>query len=81
MSFSWANHLKKTEKKLIYRYNILSKTNVDFRIRHPNLAKEAETNQTDVELKKYVQLEMLRKLKYGKVPKPSLIVKRLNRVV
>ncbi len=80
MPFSWENNKKKSEIKLLYRNKILVKTNPDFRMAHPELAKESETGNTDVEIKKFTNKQIARRIKYAQVPKPSLIVKRLNRV-
>ncbi len=81
MPFSWENTQKQYAKKLLYRYGRLAKINPDFQVRHPELTREAELGNTQVELKKFVDLEVKKKLKYGRVPRPSVIIKRMNRVV
>ncbi len=81
MPFSWANQLVKTEKKLLQRTIILAKINPDFRKDHPELAREAELGNTQVEVKKFVKKKLDKHIKYGNVPKPSVIIKRMNRVV
>jgi len=65
----------------MYRAGRLLKVNDDFKVRHPELAREAELGNTTVELKKFVKKNIEMHVKYGKVPKPSVIIKRLNRVV
>ncbi len=81
MPFSWGNSKKKTEKKMLYRVSRLAVINPDFRIRYPELAREVEMGNTRVEIRKHVENIMKKKLKYGAVPKPSVIIKRMNRVV
>ncbi len=82
MTFSWSNHKKKAEIKLLYRVNKMSKDmDGDFRKDHPELAKEAGTGTTNVEAKKFVNKILAKKFKYAQMPKPSVIIKRMNRVV
>ncbi len=81
MGFSWKNQIAKREKKLLYRVEKLAIVNPDFKAAHPELVRELETGVTRVEIKKYVKKIMDKSMKYGQVPKPSVIVKRMNRVV
>ncbi len=81
MGFSWKNHIVKTEKKLIYRTKILAKTNPDFIAAHADLSREAEKGITNVEAKAFVKKIMAKRIKYGKVPKNSVVIQRFNRVV
>ncbi len=80
MAFSWANHQIKTENRLLRRITQLAKVNPDFQVSHPELVKEVSANTTSVERKKFVDKLVRKKRKYGAVPKPSVIVKRYNRV-
>ncbi len=80
MPFSWAAHKKKTEIHMLSRLRTLAKMpNSDFAVQHPEFAREAELGITDVEIKKYVKAKIAVKFKYGKTPKPSVIIKRMNR--
>ncbi len=81
MAFSWKQQKINAEKHLLYRYGIEAKTNPDFRIAHPELSREAETGNTNVELKKFIAKKIEKQFKYGEVPKPSTVIKRYNRVV
>ncbi len=81
MAFSWLNHIKKTETKLTLRTLQLLVINPDFKIKHPELVRELEAGNSTVELKKYVKKIVEKRSKLAKVPKPSVIVKRYNRVV
>ncbi len=66
---------------MLFRVERLAKINPDFRARHAELAREADSGTTNVEMKKYVNLVIKKHLKYGAVPKPSVTIKRMNRVV
>ncbi len=83
MPFSWQHQYLKIPKKLTQRYNSLITGNPEWVVKHPNLAKEflnkSITNK--IEMKKFVDEQVLLRTKYGKVPKPSVIIKRYNRVV
>ncbi len=80
MAFSWQRNIKRTKIKLLQRTQSLARSNSDFRIVHPELVRELESGNTDIEMKKYVDDKIKKRLKYGQVPKPSVIIKRLNRV-
>ncbi len=80
-AFSWANQKIKAREKALYRVTKLVKSNPDFRSKYPELAREVEKGNSLVESKKYVDKKVDRKLKYGEIPKPSIIIKRPNRVV
>ncbi len=84
MPFSWENQIRKLLEKQMYRCERLVKGgNVDFVTRYPELARELldDSIKVKVQTKKYVVRIIERNLKYGKIPKPSVIVKRMNRVV
>ncbi len=83
VGFSWENHKKKTEERMLVRLESLARVNPDFKVVHPELVKELLNKAmiNKVETKKYIQKILLKKFKYGEVPKPSIIIKRLNRVV
>ncbi len=81
MPFSWKNQLLKYEIHLLARSKRLCVMNDDFMSKHPELSREAELGNTDVEIKKFVKKEVLKKQKYGKVPRSTLVAKRYNRVV
>ncbi len=78
--FGWRNENLKTKNRLLRRTKTLALSNPDFKTAHPELAREAEAGNTDVEIKKYVRLKLERVEKYAKVPKDSIIIKRYNRV-
>jgi len=81
MGFSWKKAIAREEEHQLYRISRLCHCNSDFQIAHPNLVKEANTNSTMVERKKFVKELMAKRVKYAKVPQPSVIIKRYNRVV
>ncbi len=82
MPFSWTNHKIKARSKMLYRCE-MDCDNPDFKNKHPELSKELMNplNTNHTETKKYVQREMDKKQKYGEKPKPSVIIKRYNRIV
>ncbi len=80
MGFSWKMALERAELHQLDRLDKLCHCNPDFQVAHPNLVKEANTNTTTVERKKFVKELMAKRLKYARVPKPSVIIKRYNRV-
>ncbi len=82
MAFSWQNHIAKLEKKQLYRAERLAKSgNTDFKMRYPNLVREIETGNTRSETKQMIKKNIEIHVKYGHVPKPSVLIKRMNRVV
>ncbi len=82
MAFSWKHHSEIREKKLLFRMKSLARSNPDFKIAHPELVKELLNDgmANKVETKKFIRSKNERADKYGKVPKPSVIIKRFNRV-
>ncbi len=64
------------------RVQKLATSNPDFRSQHPELVKELLNKQISnkVETKKYLDKLMDKKFKYSERPKPSVIIKRYNRV-
>ncbi len=81
MGFSWKMALARAELHQEERIDKLCHCNLDFQVAHPNLVKEATANATHVERKKFVKELMAKRLKYARVPKPSVIIKRYNRVL
>ncbi len=83
MTFSWKNQKLKTELHLLQRYTSLATANSDFAIQHPELVKELlnKSLSNKVETKKFIKDKLGKKFKYGEIPKPSVIIKRMNRVV
>ncbi len=81
MPFSWANQKDKTQKHLLARYILLAKSNIDFQVRYPDLAREIEKGVSLTETKKLVDKVIKKHFKYGQTPKSSIIPKRMNRIV
>ncbi len=83
MTFSWANPIIKAREKKYSRCLLLAIHNKDFQVSHPDLVKEITNKsiQNNVETKKYVNKIMDKKLKYAERPKPSVVIKRYNRIV
>ncbi len=68
---------------MLVRYKCLARANPDFQIAHPELVKELMNDQiaNKVETKKFIKRICDKRKKYGEIPKPSLVIKRYNRVV
>jgi len=82
MSLFWKIQKDRVAPKLMERYTSLAKGgNPDFIANHPNLVKELLNDdiKNKIETKKYIEKKIERDFKYGHVPKPSVIIKRLNR--
>ncbi len=82
MAFSWKQKIAELPAKKLARYTNLARVNPDFQVKHPELTRELLNPDTKkkVETIKYIQHEVDKKVKYGIVPKPSLIPKRFNRI-
>ncbi len=82
MAFSWKHQFEIREKRLMVRMKSLARSNPDFKIAHPELVKELlnDNMANKVETKKFILKKTERIDKFGKVPKPSVIIKRFNRV-
>jgi len=80
-AFSWQQDKINARKKQMARAMSLAHCNPDWIAQHPNLAKELlnDSIKVKVETQKYVDQKVDRSLKYGTVPKPSVIIKRYNR--
>ncbi len=74
---------KRRKELLLLRYTHMATANPEWAARNPNLAKELinKSVANKVETKKYIDKETAIKFKYGEIPKPSIIIKRYNRVV
>ncbi len=81
MGFSWASAKEKRPAKLLQRYQSLARCNPSSL--PVNLVKELldDGNKGKIETKLYIKRKCEKDLKYGEIPKPSVIVKRMNRVV
>ncbi len=83
MAFSWKHYRDKAPKEMLRRYRAMALNNPDFAVNHPELKKELLNDSivNKVETKKYIQKCCDKSAKYAAVPKPSVIIKRYNRVV
>ncbi len=83
MPFSWHDEIAKRPAKLLVRFKSLAISNPDFKVQHPNLVKELLNDQISnkIETKKKIKDICDKGCKYGKVPGPSVVIKRYNRVV
>ncbi len=83
MGFSWKHHFDQQEARLLQRLTSLARVNPDFQVAHPELVKELSSKMivNKIETKRYIQKKLKKSRKYSEVPKPSVIIKRLNRVV
>jgi len=81
--FSWHHAKKKAKEDYFRRLCCYAKSNPDFISQHPNLVKELLNDQltNKVETKKYINQKFDKIEKYGTIPKPSVVIKRMNRVV
>ncbi len=82
MSLFWKIQKDRVAPHLMQRYTSLAKGgNTDFIASHSNLVKELLNDEikNKVETKKYIEQKTARNFKYGHVPKPSVVIKRLNR--
>lgn len=81
MTFSWRNSKIKAKAKK-YERLVHDADNPDFKSQHPELSKELMNKSiiNKVETKKYLDKIMDKKFKYAERPKPSVIIKRYNRV-
>ncbi len=81
MPFSWLE-AKKLARDTAYRRCVQDCDNPDFKAKHPELSKEIMTKSIliNVETHKYVDKMMDKKQKYSERPKPSVIIKRYNRL-
>ncbi len=83
MAFSWKHRIEETEKHWMDKIACQSHSNPDFRAQHPDIVKEMlnESIKNKVETKKFIAKKMQSAKNYAQVPKPSVIIKRYNRVV
>ncbi len=83
MPFSWKQAIDRVPIDLLKRYKCMARANPDFQVQHPELVKELMNNniQNKVETLKFIKRKCDKTKKYGDVPKPSVVIKRYNRVV
>ncbi len=83
MAFSWKHCIERTEQHWMEKLACLSNSNPDFRAQHPEIVKEMlnESIKNKVETKKFILKKMEKAQRYSEIPKPSVVIKRLNRVV
>ncbi len=83
MPFSWKQAKIKSKVHYFARMQSLAHCNPDFAVQHPELTKELLNDNIKIksESKKYLDKKFDKLFKYGEVPKPSVVIKRYNRLV
>ncbi len=83
MPFSWKRSKERAKIHYFARMKSLARNNPDFKVRHPELVKELlnDSIKVKVESQKFLDRKFEKVFKYGETPKPSVIIKRLNRNV
>ncbi len=81
MTFSWKSAKERVPAKMLQRYGQLARCNPT--ALPVNLVKELlnDSIKKKVETEMYINKKVEKNFKYGKVPKPSIEIKRMNRVV